>query len=66
MAMCRKVIRWRGIGTACACITKEYKTIRYPVSNYISDEELADELHRIIAREGEKHLFDLSGTTGKM
>ncbi len=38
---------------------KEYKTIRYPVSNYMSDEELADELHRIIAREGEKNIYSI-------
>lgn len=38
---------------------KEYKTIRYPVSNYMSDEELADELHRIIAREGENNIYSI-------
>lgn len=38
---------------------KEYKTIRYPVSNYMSDEELADDLHRIIEREGEKNIYSI-------
>ena len=38
---------------------KVYKTIRYPVSIYLSDEELADEFHRIIAREGEKNIYSI-------
>ncbi len=46
---------------------KEYKTIQYPVSNYMTDEELCEELIRLMKQEGEPaHFSNPSGKTEQM
>ncbi len=39
---------------------KEYKTINYPISNYMGNEELADELKRIMINEGKNNIFRIN------
>lgn len=67
MAMCRKVIRWRGIGTACACITKK-NIRRYAIRSVIICQMKNWQMNCIVSlqEKEKKHLFDLPGTTGKM
>lgn len=42
-----------------AASEKEYKTIQYPVSNYMTDEELCEELIRLMKQEGNQHIFQI-------
>lgn len=39
---------------------KEYKTIDYPISNYMSNEELIDDLKRIMINEGKNNIFRIN------